>query len=72
MLTCGDLGNDTDAFEDRLQMAFLRAANWGAILLLEEADVFVRSLDDGTFIAEKSIRRFSNSNLNEIIMVCFR
>ncbi|KAI1411767.1 P-loop containing nucleoside triphosphate hydrolase protein [Hypoxylon sp. FL1857] len=46
MLTCGDLGNDTDAFEDRLQMAFLRAANWGAILLLEEADVFVRSRED--------------------------
>lgn len=41
MLTCGDLGNDTDAFEDRLKMAFLRAANWGAVLLLEEADIFV-------------------------------
>ncbi|OTA65187.1 P-loop containing nucleoside triphosphate hydrolase protein [Hypoxylon sp. EC38] len=41
MLTCGDLGNDTDAFEDRLKTAFLRAANWGAILLLEEADIFV-------------------------------
>ncbi|KAI1089256.1 P-loop containing nucleoside triphosphate hydrolase protein [Rostrohypoxylon terebratum] len=42
MLTCGELGNDTDAFEDRLQIAFLRAANWRAILLLEEADIFIR------------------------------
>ncbi|KAI0887043.1 P-loop containing nucleoside triphosphate hydrolase protein [Annulohypoxylon maeteangense] len=44
-LTCGELGNDADAFEDRLQMAFLRAANWRAVLLLEEADIFVRHRD---------------------------
>ncbi|XDG05548.1 hypothetical protein ABKA04_005163 [Annulohypoxylon sp. FPYF3050] len=42
MLTCGELGNDADAYEDRLQTAFLRAANWRAILLLEEADIFIR------------------------------
>ncbi|KAI1381356.1 P-loop containing nucleoside triphosphate hydrolase protein [Hypoxylon crocopeplum] len=44
-LTCGELGNSTDSFEDRLQRAFLRAANWGAILLLEEADILVRNRD---------------------------
>ncbi|OTA88686.1 hypothetical protein M434DRAFT_14903 [Hypoxylon sp. CO27-5] len=47
MLTCGDLGNDTDAFEDRLTMAFLRAANWGAILLLEDAEIFVQDRNVG-------------------------
>lgn len=43
MLTCGELGNGPDAFEDRLQIVFHRAANWGAILLFEEADIFVHS-----------------------------
>ncbi|KAI2465337.1 P-loop containing nucleoside triphosphate hydrolase protein [Annulohypoxylon bovei var. microspora] len=42
MLTCGELGNGTDDFKNRLERAFLRAVNWGAILLLEEADIFVR------------------------------
>ncbi|KAI0890999.1 P-loop containing nucleoside triphosphate hydrolase protein [Annulohypoxylon nitens] len=37
-LTCSELVNDMD-----LERAFLRAANWGAILLVEEADMFVRT-----------------------------
>ncbi|RYP76363.1 hypothetical protein DL771_001802 [Monosporascus sp. 5C6A] len=44
-VTCGELGYDSDALEERLQQALLRATNWKAILLLEEADVFVQFRD---------------------------
>ncbi|RYP92469.1 hypothetical protein DL770_001415 [Monosporascus sp. CRB-9-2] len=44
-VTCGELGYDSDALEERLQQALLRATNWNAILLLEEADVFVQVRD---------------------------
>ncbi|RYP93286.1 hypothetical protein DL770_000575 [Monosporascus sp. CRB-9-2] len=45
MVTCGDLGIDLDVLEQRLQEALLRATNWRAILLLDEADVFVQARD---------------------------
>lgn len=48
MVTCGDLSTDPDVFEQRLCEIFLRAKNWNAILLLDEADVFIgaRGLGD--------------------------
>ncbi len=45
MVTCGDMGTDPDTLERRLRETFLRAANWKAILLLDEADVFVAARD---------------------------
>jgi SpoVK/Ycf46/Vps4 family AAA+-type ATPase len=45
MVTCGDMGTDPDTLEWRLQETFLRAANWKAILLLDEADVFIAKRD---------------------------
>ncbi|KAI3320346.1 P-loop containing nucleoside triphosphate hydrolase protein [Xylariaceae sp. AK1471] len=44
-ITCGDLGTDLDVLEKRLQEVFLRATNWKAILLLDEADIFVQARD---------------------------
>ena len=45
MVTCGDLGTDPDVLESRLQKTFLIAVNWKAILLLDEADVFLQERD---------------------------
>ncbi|KAF2969141.1 hypothetical protein GQX73_g4386 [Xylaria multiplex] len=47
-ITCGDLGIDADVLKERLQQAFLRATNWKALLLLDEADIFTqaRNLQD--------------------------
>lgn len=38
---CSQLGTDPDALEDNLLKAFARAERWNAILLLDEADVYV-------------------------------
>ena len=42
-LTCGDLGVDPEALETRLDSWLKRAEVWGAILLLDEADVYLES-----------------------------
>ncbi|KAF3927323.1 hypothetical protein ABW21_db0202270 [Orbilia brochopaga] len=44
-VTCGDLGTEPDTLEERLRDAFLFAVNWKAILLLDEADVFLQERD---------------------------
>ncbi|KAI1756019.1 P-loop containing nucleoside triphosphate hydrolase protein [Xylaria castorea] len=44
-ITCADLGTDLDVLENRLQEICLRAANWKALLLLDEADMFIRARD---------------------------
>ncbi|KAG5753236.1 hypothetical protein H9Q70_004156 [Fusarium xylarioides] len=45
MVTCGDLGTDPDVLEERLEEIFLLAVNWKAVLLLDEADVFLQERD---------------------------
>jgi ribosomal protein L12E/L44/L45/RPP1/RPP2 len=40
---CSQLGTDPDALETELLKVFARAQRWGAILLLDEADVYVAS-----------------------------
>lgn len=40
------LGTDADALEDELMKTFARATRWGAIMLLDEADVYVHSRGD--------------------------
>ncbi|KAI1135114.1 P-loop containing nucleoside triphosphate hydrolase protein [Hypoxylon sp. FL0543] len=40
-IACGDLGSNPDNLESKFNEAMLRAANWGAILLLDEADIFI-------------------------------
>ncbi|KAI0479763.1 P-loop containing nucleoside triphosphate hydrolase protein [Xylaria cf. heliscus] len=44
-ITCADLGTDPDVLEDRLQDVCLRATNWKALLLLDEADMFIQARD---------------------------
>ncbi|KAK3394404.1 hypothetical protein B0H63DRAFT_517536 [Podospora didyma] len=43
-ITCGDMGTEPGVLEYQLQTGFLRAANWGAILLLEDVDMFFPEL----------------------------
>ena len=39
---CGDLGIDVTAVEEKLATIFQRALTWNAIVLLDEADVFLQ------------------------------
>lgn len=45
MVTCGDLGTEPDELEKRLKTTFEYAVNWNAVLLLDEADVFLQERD---------------------------
>jgi hypothetical protein len=45
MVTCGDLGTEPDDLVERLRNIFLVAVHWNAILLLDEADVFLQERD---------------------------
>ena len=44
-VTCGDIGTDPAYLEGRLEEIFDYAVTWGAILLLDEADVFLQERD---------------------------
>lgn len=45
MITCGDLGTEPVELERNLHDAFRKATRWDAILLLDEADVFLQERD---------------------------
>lgn len=42
VVSCGHLGTEPDVVGERLREILLRAANWRMVLLLEEADFFLR------------------------------
>ncbi|GAB1317901.1 ATPase AAA-type core domain-containing protein [Madurella fahalii] len=44
-ISCGILGTEPTALDKELQVAILRAANWGAILMLDDADVYLQERD---------------------------
>ena len=44
-VTCGDIGTSANLLEERLDEIFDYAVTWGAILLLDEADVFLQERD---------------------------
>lgn len=41
MVTCGDIGTEAVAVEKYLNTVFFLAGTWDAVLLLDEADVFL-------------------------------
>lgn len=47
-VTCGDIGQDAEVVEQRLEDHFQLAHRWGCVMLLDEADVFLqkRSKED--------------------------
>ncbi|KAK4204696.1 P-loop containing nucleoside triphosphate hydrolase protein [Triangularia verruculosa] len=45
MVTAGDLGTDAETLEKKLQTIFNYAVSWNAILLLDEADIFLQDRD---------------------------
>lgn len=45
MVTAGDLGTNPDELESKLSTIFDYAVRWNAILLLDEADVFLQDRD---------------------------
>lgn len=50
---CSQLGTDPQALEDELLKVFARATRWGAIMLLDEADVYVH--ERGNDLAQNAI-----------------
>ena len=40
-LSTSDIGTTADAVEENLQHHFTRATSWGAILLIDEADIYL-------------------------------
>lgn len=50
VLTSSDIGVSPDVIESRLTRQFKRARRWGAVLVIDEADVFMerRSVADLT------------------------
>ncbi|KAK3174390.1 hypothetical protein OEA41_001635 [Lepraria neglecta] len=44
-VTCGDIGTDPEGLEERLEEIFDYAVTFGAILLLDEADIFLQDRD---------------------------
>ncbi|KAM0475960.1 hypothetical protein ACHAP7_007066 [Fusarium lateritium] len=49
-LDASDLGNDTIVLENRLRVALERCARWDAILLLDEADVFLEARSSSSLL----------------------
>jgi hypothetical protein len=49
-LSTSDIGTTAEAVEGNLQHHFTRAKSWGAILLIDEADIYLerRSISDLT------------------------
>lgn len=45
MVTAGDLGTDPETLEEKLSKIFDHAEAWDAILLLDEADIFLQDRD---------------------------
>jgi hypothetical protein len=44
-ITCGDIGTDATVVEENLKKHFELAQLWNAVLLLDEADVFLQARD---------------------------
>ncbi|KAK4696280.1 hypothetical protein P7C71_g1599, partial [Lecanoromycetidae sp. Uapishka_2] len=44
-VTCGDIGTDPEGLEERLEEIFDYAHTFGAVLLLDEADIFLQDRD---------------------------
>lgn len=53
MVQCSQLGTNEEQLETKLQLVLRRASRWGAILLIDEADVYVR--ERGADIVQNAI-----------------
>jgi hypothetical protein len=66
-ITCGELGTDVVQTDQILRRIFNRAKNWNAILLLDEADVFLAKrertdLQRNAFVSSMHVTSLSDSN----------
>ncbi|KAI1081971.1 P-loop containing nucleoside triphosphate hydrolase protein [Whalleya microplaca] len=68
-LTCGDLGNDETEIERQLSRWFKLAERWGAVMLLDEADVYTerRQITD-----LKRNTMVSGESLAELIVIHYK
>ncbi|KAJ5272266.1 hypothetical protein N7524_005535 [Penicillium chrysogenum] len=60
VMSAGDLGVDAGEFETKLQSILQLVPKWGAVLLLDEADVFMEARDS------------NNLNRNELVSIFLR
>ncbi|KAI9706210.1 MAG: hypothetical protein M1820_004971 [Bogoriella megaspora] len=76
-LTAGDLGTSPTRVESQLRQALERCARWNAVLLIDEADVFLEcraidSLDRNELVSsEPPPLELTNSQFNWLIMTVF-
>jgi SpoVK/Ycf46/Vps4 family AAA+-type ATPase len=55
-ITCGDIGTDAGEVEANLREHFELAQTWNAVLLLDEADVFLQARElDGASLQRNSL-----------------
>lgn len=83
VLEMAELGTSLDSVEDNLRKIFRRAARWNAVLLFDEADVFMSKRDDnlersaivGVFLRLLDYYKgmfFMTSNRSDVIDPAFR
>lgn len=69
-LTCGEIGTHSSVIEERLGEAFDDAITWGAILVLDEADVFLEqrtyeNIERNALVSSKfTVLRFTFNGLH--------
>lgn len=70
VMSAGDLGTDSEEVEDTLRNVLTLIPRWGAVLLLDEADVFMEARDKNGIKRNKLVSIFLR--LLEYYEVCFR
>ena len=74
-VTSGDLGTDPKDIEAKLHKIFDYAVKWNAVLLLDEADVFLaeRNLEDlsrNALVSGEFLRIFQLSRVIKPLLIC--
>ena len=62
-IACGTLGTEPAALDKHLELVTLRAANWGAILMFDDADVYVQEKENLDNLERKALVSVFRSHL---------
>jgi len=62
-IACGILGTEPTALDKHLELVTLRAANWGAILMFDDADVYVQEQENLDNLERKALVSTFRSHL---------
>lgn len=62
MLEAGELGNSVDTVESRLQTALEVCTHWNAVLLIDEAEVFLETRSTNDLARNELVSCMSDSS----------